>query len=534
MRCLLEILGEVVETLTLFLLLPPFESGCQRIVPVFATCVQACVIVQSRGHRHSAIECRLARRKRSNHRRTILLSQTAFSSLNLHPDLLRNLSSLGYERMTPIQAQSCPQILSGKDVIARGKTGSGKTAAFGLGLLEKLDVGRFRVQSLVLCPTRELADQVAKEIRKLARTIPNIKVLTLCGGVPFGPQAGSLEHGAHMIVGTPGRIKDHLDKGTLKLSALCTLVLDEADRMLEMGFQPTLDAIIDQIPVQRQTLLFSATYPEQIQSIAKRIMVDPVMVQADTTHDSASIQQHFYKIDDNRQRMTALRLLLLEFKPESSLVFCNTKRETQDVADDLLNHGFSALALHGDLDQKDRDQTLTRFSNKSVASLVATDVAARGLDIDALDAVINYQIARDSEVHLHRIGRTGRAGRKGLACSMYTQNEIHKVARIEADVDPILESEPLPSSALLDTQPVKPSMETLQLDGGKKQKIRPGDILGALTGKDGIAGAEVGKIDISDHWAYVAVRREAVRNALGKLSEGKLKGRSVRVRLIRD
>ena len=456
-----------------------------------------------------------------------------FSSLVLNPELLSNLASLPYTEMTPIQAQSLPVILEGKDLIAQGKTGSGKTAAFGLGLLEKLDVKRFRVQSLVLCPTRELANQVANELRKLARTIHNIKILTICGGVPFGPQVGSLEHGAHIVVGTPGRIDDHLRKRTLKLNTVNTLVLDEADRMLEMGFQKTLDAIIEHIPTQRQTLLFSATFPDQIQAIAKRIMKNPVRVQVDSRHDHTSIQQYFYKISDDQQRMTAVRLLLMKHRPESALVFCNTKKETQQVAKELSACGFSALALHGDLEQRDRDQTLIRFINKSVSVLVATDVAARGLDIDALDAVINYQIARNLEIHTHRIGRTGRAGQKGLACSLYSDRERHMVDLLAADIDPITGHQALPPLSLLDKPALQPAMHTLQIDGGKKQKVRAGDILGALTGESAIRGDQVGKIHLADNWAYVAVNREVMRPALKKLEEGTLKGRSFRVRLIR-
>jgi ATP-independent RNA helicase DbpA len=460
------------------------------------------------------------------------LNSTPFSSLDLHTDLLDNLSTLGYAGMTPIQARSLPPILAGKDVIAQGKTGSGKTAAFALGLLQKLDVKRFRIQSLVLCPTRELADQVAQEIRRLGRGIHNIKVLALCGGMPFGPQAGSLEHGAHIIVGTPGRIEDHLGRGTLRLDTVHTLILDEADRMLDMGFQEALERIVDQTPGQRQTLLFSATFPERIQAIARRIMTEPVMIQVASSHDNASIEQHFYKVADNQQRLTALRLLLSHFRPESTLVFCNTKKETQEVADRLVAAGFSALALHGDLEQRDRDETLVRFANRSAAILVATDVAARGLDIDALDAVINYHIAHDAEVHLHRIGRTGRAGGKGLACSLYDDKESHRVALLEAGIDPILDSEPLPPVALLDRPAMLPAMATLQIDGGKKQKLRPGDILGALTGEQGIAGKQVGKINVADNRTYVAVSREALKPALKKLAEGKLKGRSFRVRLM--
>ncbi|MCD6527377.1 MAG: ATP-dependent RNA helicase DbpA, partial [Desulfuromonas sp.] len=462
------------------------------------------------------------------------MSQTDFSSLKLHSDLLKNLTTIGYDTMTPIQAQSLPHILAGKDVIGQGKTGSGKTAAFGLGLLQKLNVKRFRVQTLVLCPTRELADQVSKEIRKLARTIHNIKVLTLCGGMPFGPQLGSLEHGAHIIVGTPGRVEEHVRKGALKLNNLTMLVLDEADRMLEMGFQDALDAIIDQTPAKRQTLLFSATFPKQIQSIAERIMTDPVMVQVEATHDSAVIQQHFYQVEDDvEQRMTALRLLLLHHAPDSAVVFCNTKRETQDVADYLAEHGFSVLALHGDLEQRDRDQSLVRFANKSVSILVATDVAARGLDIEALDAVFNYHIARETEVHVHRIGRTGRAGSKGIACSLYSEKEHFKVGRLAKFLDQSLEGEPLPPLSVLDQSPMEPPMATLQIDGGKRQKVRPGDILGALTGADGIAGAQVGKINVFANWAYVAVTRDAASLALKKLGSGTLKGRSFRVRRIR-
>ena len=458
------------------------------------------------------------------------MNTRAFSSLKLHPALLTNLASLGYQAMTPIQAQSLPPILEGKDVIAQAKTGSGKTAAFGLGLVQKLDAKLFCVQSLVLCPTRELADQVARELRRLARSIDNIKVLTLCGGVPLGPQRNSLEHGAHIIVGTPGRIEDHLRKGTLLLDQLNTLVLDEADRMLDMGFQQALDAVIARIPRQRQTLLFSATYPEQIRSMAERIMIRPVRVQVDSIHDSATIRQHFYCFGQNKQRLTALRLLLLKFRPESTLVFCNTKRETEEVAEDLRSHGFSALALHGDLEQRARDRTLVRFANKSTSVLVATDVAARGLDIDALDAVVNYHVARDSELHIHRIGRTGRAGSKGIACTLYSEKEDYKVARLEEYLGQSIDAEPLPPFSLLEKSTFRPSMTTLQIDGGKKQKVRPGDILGALTGKNGIAGKQVGKIHIFDNHAYVAVKRDSAKPALRKLSEGKLKGRSFRVR----
>lgn len=462
----------------------------------------------------------------------LTLSNSAFSTLTLRASLQKNLSSLNYSTMTAIQAQSLPAILAGKDVIAQGKTGSGKTAAFGIGLIEKLEIKNFHVQSLVLCPTRELTDQVASEIRRLARTLDNIKVLTITGGTPIGSQISSLEHGAHIVVGTPGRVDDHLKRGTLNLDNVNSLVLDEADRMLELGFQKTLDAIIKRVPSRRQTLLFSATFPTQIQSIAKRIMVEPVSITVESTHDSVTIQQHFYRVADDEERMVALRLLLLEFLPESSLVFCNTKLETQTIADMLNAHGFSAITLHGDLEQKDRDQALVRFSNKSASVLVATDVAARGLDIDSVDAVINYRIADDAEVYIHRIGRTARAGSKGIACSLYTDSEAYKVLRLDADIDPIKNAQVLPSMSLLENDVPKPTMATLQIDSGKKQKVRAGDILGALTGERGIDGKQVGKIQISSNWSYVAINRGVLKPALKKLGQGKLKGRSCRVRII--
>lgn len=460
------------------------------------------------------------------------MNATQFSILKLNPVLTENLSTLGYLEMTPIQAQSLPLILAGNDVIAQAKTGSGKTAAFGLGLLHNLEVKRFRVQSLVICPTRELAAQVAKEIRKLGRGIHNIKVLTLCGGSPIGPQIGSLEHGAHIIVGTPGRIVDHLNKDRLNLENLNTLVLDEADRMLEMGFQPALDLIFSLCPEKRQSLLFSATFPEQIKPLATKIMKDPVMVKVDATHDNSIISQHFYQIKDNSQRLKAVQILLLKYKPQSAAIFCNTKIETQELADDLKAQGFNTQALHGDLEQRDREVTLLKFDNKSIAVLVATDVAARGLDIDSLDMVINYHISHDPEIHIHRIGRTGRAGSKGIACTLVTENESYKLRKLEECLNQSIEVEDLPRANKQDNIIMQPAMVTLQIDGGKKQKLRPGDILGALTGVNGITGQQVGKIHLFDIRAFVAVERDVANDALKKLTTGKMKGRIFKVRRI--
>ena len=390
------------------------------------------------------------------------------------------------------------------------------------------------MQALIICPTRELADQVAVATRNYARCIHNVKVLTLCGGMPFGPQIGSLEHGAHIVVGTPGRLEEHLRKGNLDLSELEILVLDEADRMLEMGFQDSIDNIVAKTPSSRQTLLFSATYPPQIQQIAERVTRNAKMVVVKSEKQQTNIQQAFFKTESQEERIKALRLLLLEHNPESCVVFCRTKRDTQELAETLQDHGFVALALHGDLEQRDRDQALVRFANKSASVLVATDVAARGLDIDALDLVINFDMARDTEVHVHRIGRTGRAGNKGLACTLYANRDARNISDIEHHYDIDITPDALPDESVLNHPAMNPAMQTLQIDGGKKQKVRPGDILGCLTGEGGISGDEVGKINIFSFHAYVAVKRSVAKKALRKIEQGKLKGRSFRARLLRD
>lgn len=460
------------------------------------------------------------------------MNNTAFTALPLPETLQHSLQTLGYTQMTAIQAQSLPPMLNGQDIIAQGQTGSGKTVAFSLNVLQRLNVKHFRVQALVLCPTRELADQVATEIRKLARSTHNIKVLTLCGGSPIGPQIGSLEHGAHIIVGTPGRIVDHLEKGRLNLQDLTTLVLDEADRMLEMGFQEALNTIISQTPSQRQTLLFSATYPAGIQKIAASILQNPVSIKIDAEQQNTKITQQFYQVADNNQRLDALHKLLLQQQPQSCIVFCNTKRDTQEIADALAAYGFSALALHGDLEQKDRDQTLVRFANRSACILVATDVAARGLDVDAVDAVFNYQLAHDTETHIHRIGRTGRAGNSGNAFSLFSASDAGKLLQLEDTLGISIHSSELPAAAVLSQKPPAPPMATLQLDGGKKHKLRPGDIVGALTSSQQLTGDDIGKIQVHDIWSFVAVKRNKLKLALQILQQDKIKGRSIRARAL--
>ncbi|MDH5611886.1 MAG: ATP-dependent RNA helicase DbpA [Gammaproteobacteria bacterium] len=454
---------------------------------------------------------------------------TAFSSLPLSPEFLANLESLDYKSMTQIQKKSLPAILQGKDIQAQAKTGSGKTAAFGIGLLHRLDVQNYQTQALILCPTRELADQVSKEIRRLARPIPNTKILSLCGGVPMGAQLASLEHQPHIVVGTPGRILKHLQKGSLRLADLKTLVLDEGDRMLDMGFLEDILSIAEFTPRQRQTLLFSATYPDEIKGISKAVQKDPIDIHVESLHSDKKIKQIFYEIEKG-DRTKTLIALLHHYRPESTVVFCNRKNQCKELAEELWQQGFHALALHGDLEQNDRDRVLVQFSNKSSSILIATDVAARGLDIKDLEAVIVFEISPDPEIHIHRIGRTGRADKEGLALSLFMASESPKVNAIEEYQKSPVRIEQTSSLKMRENFKLSPPMVTLCINGGRKDKMRPGDILGALTANTGIPGKQIGKIDLFDSVAYVAVERQIAKQALKALSEGKIKGRKFRVR----
>ena len=455
----------------------------------------------------------------------------AFSSLALSPAALDNLQQLGYLQMTPIQAASLPLALAGHDVIAQAKTGSGKTAAFALALLANLNVRRFAVQALVLCPTRELAEQVTQELRRLAAAEDNVKVLTLCGGSPIAPQSLSLEHGAHIVVGTPGRLMDHLERGSLQLDALNTLVLDEADRMLDMGFFDDIATVARQCPKQRQTLLFSATYPDGITKLAAAFMREPKEVKLLAAHTSSKIRQRFYEVTE-AQRLHTVGLLLAHYRPVSTLAFCNTKQQCRDLVAVLQAEGYAALELHGDLDQRDRDQVLVRFANRSTSVLVATDIAARGLDITQLEAVINVDITPDADTHIHRIGRTGRADEEGWAFSLASVDEMGPVGRIEQAGHFVSDWQPLASLTPASKAPLLPPMQTIQILGGRKEKIRPGDVLGALTKDLGFVGAQIGKINVNEFSTYVAVAREIAPAVLHKLSTAKVKGKTVKVRLL--
>ena len=462
------------------------------------------------------------------------MSVHSFNTLNISPTQLEALDALGYHTMTPVQAKALPQALAKRDLIVRARTGSGKTATFGIALLNGINPRFLGVQALVLCPTRELADQVAAEIRRLASRMANIKVLLLCGGKPFGPQRDSLQHGAHIVVGTPGRVKDHIDRQTLDLSGVSILVLDEADRMLEMGFADAMQAVVSRAPASRQTLLFSATYPDDIRQISRQLQRDPVTitVEDEVAHDEATIEQVFYEVRKH-ERHTTLLALFEHYRPSNAVVFCNTKKQCAEVAVFLNEHDVEARAIHGDLDQRERDQVLLQFANGSSPVLVATDVAARGLDIKALDMVINVELPRDPEIYVHRVGRTGRAGSTGRAMSIVVEAEAPRLRAIED-----YQSQPCVCDVLasLDRDPnyeLAGAMVTIQLDAGRKQKVRAGDILGALTGDAGLDGSCIGKISILDNSSYVAIERAALRQTMNYLSQGKIKGRSIRARRLR-
>ena len=454
---------------------------------------------------------------------------STFAALSLSPALLQGIDALGYTQPTAIQAQSLPAILDGRDLIGQAPTGSGKTAAFGLGVLHRLDPAKIQTQALVLCPTRELADQVGKQLRKLAVGIPNLKVSVLCGGMPLAPQLASLAtHDPQVVVGTPGRVQELLRKKALHLRGVRTLVLDEADRMLDMGFEEQIREVVGKTPKERQTLLFSATFPDSIRTLAEAMLREPVRATVEGGEQPASIEQLFFEVEPTR-KTPLLAALLLEFRPESCVVFCNMRRDTEEVVTSLEHYGFTALALHGDMEQRDRDEVLVRFANRSCSVLVASDVAARGLDVADLAAVVNYELPTDPDTYLHRIGRTGRAGKAGLALSLCAPREMGRADAIEAHLGAKLRwqrATPLAGKA----KNVAPAaMVTLRIDAGKTDKLRPGDIVGALTGDAGLPVAAVGKIDVFATRSYVAIARDKAAAALARLREGRIKGRRFRI-----
>ncbi len=430
--------------------------------------------------------------------------------------------------MTDIQAESVPHILEGKDIIAQAKTGSGKTVSFGIGLVNKLNVKKFRIQTVVLCPTRELANQVAGELRKLIRHIHNVKILTICGGMPFKPQATSLFHGAHIIVGTPGRILKHLQEENLSFKDVNTLVLDEADRMLDMGFNEDINTIIDYMPKDRQTLLFSATFQDDIEELSSHILKEPVRVSTTQKEEKVKIKQAFYQIE-TESKIEILPFVFSTYTPKSVVIFCNTKIACDEVGDDLYEMGFDVQVLHSDLDQKERDETLILFANKSYPILIATDVAARGLDIDDIDLVVNYDIAHEPAIHTHRIGRSARAGKSGVSVGLVNGNDLYKFEDISETYDEKFE---LLHCDTLKNDPnyeLEGDYKTMYINGGKKNKLRAGDILGAFIQDIGLEKDDIGKINTFAFHTYVAIKKEVFEKAFKAIQTKKIKGKFFRI-----
>ncbi|MDB5047731.1 MAG: ATP-dependent helicase DbpA [Fibrobacteres bacterium] len=456
---------------------------------------------------------------------------SAFSRLKLPAAQLANLESLGYLAMTPVQAEALPIALKGGDLVAQAKTGSGKTAAFAIPLLQRLDIKDQAAQALVLCPTRELCLQVSQELRKLARYLGNTKVVPLYGGQAMALQKEALGNGAHILVGTPGRIKDHLARENLSLGSVRTLVLDEADRMLDMGFLGDITEIISVTPPGRQTLMFSATFPEDIQVLSGRFQRNPVHIRIESEPGSPDIDQKFL-ICEKDGKLEGAASLLSRLKPKSAILFCNTKVAAKEAFQYLFDLGFGVAALHGDLEQRDREQILMRFRHGSCRVLVATDVAARGLDIEDLAAVINFEVPHDMETYVHRIGRTGRAGNTGYAITLALAGEQHKIAAAREFLGFEVPCETLEWADRDSLIPLTADQATLCISAGRKDKLRAGDILGALTGEKGLPGKAVGKIDVMDYEAYVSVERKSAQRAFARLSENKIKGKKYRVRIL--
>ena len=456
---------------------------------------------------------------------------TAFDPLNLRPELLDALALLGYAEMTPIQAQALPPLLRGVDVTGQAKTGSGKTAAFGLALLNAIDTERSVIQGLVVCPTRELADQVADELRRLARRLPNTRVLSVCGGRPKPAQSRALVGASQVVVGTPGRLGDHLRAGTLSLDHLRVAVLDEADRLLEMGFIEQVGAIIDACPSARQTLLFSATFPDEILRLSERIQRRPAFISVASQVAPERLRQWVFECAGDARDQT-VAALLAEYRPTASLVFCETRDACDALTASLRRRGAVALALHGQMAQQERSEVLVQLTNGSASVLVATNVAARGLDIPALPAVIIAELSRDPESHLHRIGRTGRAGATGRALSVVAgPDELRRLADIEAFLGQTIERGPALRSGD-DLRFLTPPNRTLLLGAGRRRKLRKGDVVGALVKEGGLPPEAIGRIDLTDSTCAVAVARPFAQRALRTVQQAPIKKIRVRARLL--
>ncbi|MFR4746319.1 MAG: DEAD/DEAH box helicase [Clostridium sp.] len=514
-----------------------------------------------------------------------------FEEMCLDTRIMRAIAEMGFEQPSPIQAQSIPIAVEGKDMIGQARTGTGKTASFGIPMLQRINPKDKSLQAIVLCPTRELAIQSANEIRKLAKFLHGIKVLPIYGGQEISKQIRSLKGGVQIVIGTPGRVMDHLRRHTLKPQTVDIVVLDEADEMLNMGFREDIETILGQLPEERQTMLFSATMPKPILEIAKRYLQEPEIVKVIQKELTVpKIEQYYYEVNPRKKNEVLSRLLDM-YDPSLSLVFCNTKRKVDELVADLKGRGYFAEGLHGDMKQSQRDRVMNGFRNGRTDILVATDVAARGIDVDDVEAVFNYDVPQDDEYYVHRIGRTGRAGREGRAFTLVVGKEIYKLKDIQRYCKTKIRRQPIPSvndvaaikveklleqageliatdglgrmmdlleeyldgsdysatemaAALLAMQLGETSTQTLPkeefgdtgaepgmvrmfMNIGKKDRVRIGDILGAVAGESGMEGALVGTIDMYDNFSFVEVPQEYAAAVLEAMNHSKIKGRRV-------
>ena len=455
-----------------------------------------------------------------------------FDGLSLRSELIDGVAQVGYVQMTPIQAEALPVMLSGVDVLGQAETGTGKTAAFALAVLNRLDSSLAHVQAVILCPTRELADQVANEVRRLAQRLPNTRVLTLCGGRSNRSQVLDLKRGCQVVVGTPGRVLQHLKEATLCLRRASTVVLDEADRMLDMGFSEDVTRIVNRAPEARQTLLFSATFPDEIKTLSGEIQREAKLISVvSEVSVPTTLRQRVIRCEVS-QRFELLVDLLAHHRPETVLVFCETRDDCAETAKQLQRRGALAQALHGNMEQRDRDAVLLQFSNGSLPILVATNVAARGIDIQSLPLVIITELSKDPQSHLHRVGRTGRAGESGLALSIVTPRERMRLERIEAymDLSIKVDEAPAPSSGGLGF--LQAQYRTLMIQAGKRDKIRKGDVLGALIKDGGVPNEAIGKIELQQQSCSVAIKTQYASTANHYLKTGRIKQKKVRARLL--
>lgn len=455
------------------------------------------------------------------------MDSNSFKLLKLSPEILAAIQNLGYLQMTPIQAASIPLLLESHDLVGRSQTGSGKTAAFALPILQKIRKEDKTPQALILAPTRELCEQILQEIRKFSKGLKNIQVMALVGGQSSAAQVKSLEMGAQIIVGTPGRTLEFLKNKTFDTLDLKILVLDEADRMLDEGFTEEVTEIIELLPVKRQTVFFSATFPEGIEQLSLKYQKNPKTVHVVQEGKSTPLIEQFLYTAEKPEKIDTLVRILQQHPANSVLIFCRTKASVAEINELLLKSQVATSALHGDLEQVQRDQTMARFRSGSLRVLVATDVAARGIDIDHLELVINFDLPSTTDIYLHRIGRTGRAGKKGVAVSIADAYEAPKVEELERVIGkPFHRLElNLKGKAVLGKTLQEPKMKMIYISGGRKDKLRPGDIIGTLTSQpEAIAAVDIGKIELHDTFTYVAVSFSVASKALQKLTTSKIKG----------